>query len=288
MNWFILSLVSVFALAVAELTQQHILTDKNAVSPRSSLVFTFLIQVFFALPFIFLYGLYDQLISVFKTAIIWQMIGISLLGSVSMVLYLNSFRVKNISISQIFISFSAVVSTTLGIIFFGESTSLVKFLGIFLVLLAIISLNIKNLNLEKNHYYGLLAGTIIGVLFTLDKYIVLQIHPLIYIFWASGFLSIFGFILKPKDIIKTINTSHVQVYKVLTFSAVGYFLYNLATFTAYTIGGEVGRVDAINNSQVFLVILFEYFILKRTGGTFRKIITAIVALAGVYILGQTG
>ena len=100
-----------------------------------------------------------------------------------MIYYLRSFKVKNISISTIFIAFSVVVSTTLGIIFFSESLYLYKLLGIALVLLAIVSLNISNFQLEKNHFYGLIAGTMFGITYSIDKYIITDsIQPIIYIF----------------------------------------------------------------------------------------------------------
>ncbi len=53
---------------------------------------------------------------------------------------------------------------------------------------------------------------------------------------------------------------------------------------SYGRGGEVGRIDAINNSQVVLIILFEYFILKHTKGTFKKIFAAVLVVLGIYIL----
>lgn len=287
MNWFAFSLISIFALAAAELTQQHVLNKKLSLPVRVSSSLTFLSQSLLTLPIIFLTDLRHEFFAVFNSNVFLQMLAVSFLGAIGMLLYFNSFKVKNISISMIFVSFSVVVSTMLGIIVFNESTTLLKFLGIAMVLIAIISLNIKNLTLERNHYFGLLAGIIIGTTYTFDKSIVLQIHPLLYIFWMFNFVALMSFLFNPPDFIKTIKTLPVNAYKLIFFSGIGYFLYNFATFTAYTKGGEVGRVDAINNSQVFLIILFEYFILKHTSGFLRKIITAIVAFCGVMILGLT-
>ena len=93
------------------------------------------------------------------------------------------------------------------------------------------------------------------------------------------------FLQKPKELMATVRGSNLYTYKPVVFSGVGYFAYNFATFTSYSIGGEVGRVDAINNSQVFLIILFEYFILKQKENTIRKFVTAGIAFSGVMILG---
>lgn len=285
MHWFAFSLISIFALAVAELTQQHLLNLKNPLSPRTSGVLTFLAQSIFAFPIIFLMGLGGQILNPFYSAVVIPIIAVAFVASVAMIFYFKSFQVKNISFSTILISLSVVVSTTLGIIVFGESTNFLKFLGIVLVMLAIVSVNIKNINIEKNHYFGLIAGIMFGVSYTIDKFIVRSIHPIIYIAWTFALIALFGFLLNPKEVISEIRIRKFNDYKPILISAIGYLIFNFATLTAYTVGGEVGKVDAINNSQIFLIILFEYFILRHTTGVRRKVITAIIAFTGVMILG---
>ncbi len=287
MTWFTFSILSVFALAIAELTQQHLLNLKNPFSARASAVLTFLLQSVFSIPFIFAFGLSDQVFLIFNISVLPKIMGVSFLGSLAMILYLKSFQVKNISISAIFISLSAVTSTFLGIVFFSESVNYMKFIGIGLILLAIIAVNYKNAALEKNHLYGLAAGMIFGILYTLDKSIVLDIHPMIYIFWSFLLISCWGFILGKNKIIDSIKGKDIRAYIPIVISAVGYLLYNFFTFTSYRFGGEVGRVDAINNSQVFLIILFEFFVLKHTKGIIRKLLAASLAIIGIFVLGFT-
>ena len=285
MTWFVLSLLSIFALATAELVQQHLLNLKNAFDARTSAVLTFLVQAILTIPFLFIFGVANQIFSVFVPAVFPKVLLVSFLGSVAMVFYLKSFQVKNISLSVIFVSFSAIVSTGLGIMIFSESTSGLKFLGIALILVAIIVANYKNAISEKNHWYGLAAGAIFGVCYTLDKSIVASIHPLVYIFWSFSMVAFFGFLLGAKKVILSIKNKKLDAYKPIIFSGVGYFLYNFFTFTAYRFGGEVGRIDAINNSEVFLIILFEFFVMKHTEGTTRKLLSAGLAIMGILILG---
>lgn len=285
MTWFILSLTSVFALAAAELTQQHLLNTKNPFSPRSSAVLTLLCQSLLTIPFILLTPLRYQLFDIFLENTRYQTIIVTLIASVAMVFYLKSFQVKNISLSAIFVSSSVIVSTFLGVIFFKESTSYIKLLGIFLILAAIVSLNYKNSILEKNHFFGLLAGMLFGISYTLDKSIVSNINPIVYIFWAFFLVALFGFLLNPKEVILSVRGKTLSAFKAILFSGVGYFLYNLLTFNAYVLGGEVGRIDAINNTQIFLIILFEYLILKQKESLGRKLLTALIAFAGILLLG---
>jgi drug/metabolite transporter (DMT)-like permease len=287
MTWFTFSIFSIFALAAAELTQQHLLNKKNAFSERTSAVLTFLIQSVIAMPFLFMLGISDQLFYIFDQAIFPRVLFVTLIASIGMVFYLKSFRVRNISISAIFVSFSVIVSTLFGIAFFSESMSYLKFLGTSLVLVAIVVVNYKNTILEKNHFYGLVAGFIFGICYTLDKSIVTSnIHPLVYIFWAFFMVALWGFVLGGRDVVNSIKGKKLCAYWPIIISSVGYFLFNFFTFTAYQFGGEVGRVDAINNAQIFLIILFEFFVLKHTEGIIRKLFSAGLAIGGILILGM--
>lgn len=285
MNWFTFSILSIFALALAELTQQKILNTSSNLNERFSAVLTFLAQSMFTIPLILFFGLQGEILKVFAPDTLPYFLVVSITGSIGMIFYLRSFKVQNISISTIFVSLSMVVSTILGIIFLNESLYFLKILGLLLILSAIISLNIKNLQLEKNHFYGLLAGLIFGLTYTLDKKVVLDIHPIVYMFWIFLTVAFYGLIFNIRQFIDSAKLAKISDYKSILVSACGYFIYNFSTFTAYTIGGEVGRVDAINNSQVFLIILVEYYIFKQTEGFARKIATAVLAFSGVLILG---
>lgn len=285
MSWFYLCCLSVFCLAVAELTQQHLLNKKNAFTARTSSVLTFLFQSLLTLPILLLTPFGNQFTSIFEPSVFFRVFLATSIGSVALVLYLKSFQVKNISFSTIFVSCSIIVSTTLGILFFHESTNFLKFFGIFLILAAIISLNFKNAQLEKNSLYGLVAGLLFGVCYVLDKSVVVVVPTFIYIFWAFFLVAFFGFIMNPKEVIKSVKGKKVNAYYPIMVSGFGYFLFNMFTFFAYRFGGEVGRIDAINNSQVFLIILFEFFILSHKQSIKRKLITAAVAYSGVALLG---
>jgi len=154
MTWFAFSLLSILVLALAELAQQYLLHTKKYFDERTSVVLTFLIQSILTIPIIFFSGLKARVYTVFLLDTFPFILLVTLISSFAMIFYLRSFKVNNISISSIFVSLSTVVSTSMGVVFFNEGIYLYKVLGIVLVLLAIISLNVKNLSLEKNHFYG--------------------------------------------------------------------------------------------------------------------------------------
>jgi drug/metabolite transporter (DMT)-like permease len=270
MSWFTLALGSVFALATAELMQQYLLNKKIAFTERTSFVLTVLFESIFMLPILLFFADKSKFFTIFSTNILPRFAAVALLGSIGYIFYFKSFKVKSISFSSIFETCSAVISTILGIILFDESTAPLKFLGIVLILFAVVLLNIKNASLEKNNFFGLLAGACFGMTYTLDKSIIRSVPPVIYMFWLFLFISLISTLFNPKEVLSSLKNKSFSAYYPVVISAFGYAIYHFFTFTAYTHGGEVGRIDAINNSQVFLIILFEYFILKHTKSTKRK------------------
>ena len=285
MDWFFLTIFSSFSLAFAELIQQNLLNKKNAPNERVSGVLTFIFQSLIGFILLALFGMTDQIAFLFDKTIFPKVFLVACISSIGMIFYLRSFKVKNISISTIFISFSVIVSTVLGIIFFSESVHYVKFLGIFLILFAIIFLNYQNASLEKNHIYGLLGGFFFGISAVLDKSIVLEVHPLVYLSLSFFLVAFWGFLFGMKQVLIFARSSNRIAFGWIMVSGIGYFLYNICVFFAYKYGGEVGKIDAINNLEIFLIILFEYIFLKHTQGTLRKVFSATLVIIGVYLLG---
>lgn len=285
MSWFALAILSVFALAVAELTQQYLLTRKDAYTERTSAVLTFLAQWLLAVPVVFIVLSPQEIFGWFNLELFGKILAVALLSSVGMIFYLRSFKVKSISYSQIFGSVSVLVSTALGIMIFQESTAVVKFLGILLVIIAIVLLNYHNVHIEKNNYYALLSGVIFGICFTFDKYIVQDIHPLTYIFWSFLLLAVFGFLAGAGEAVRSVKSHSTRALYPIAISAVGYFAYNFLTFSAYTAGGDVGSIDAINNSVVFIVIVFEFAVMKNRHSLARKLLTTSIAVLGITLIG---
>ena len=284
MNWFTLSLSSVFVLAIAELSQQSALNRNKPLSLRANAVLVYFIQSIVVFPFSF-FVFRKEFFDVFSPDLLVKFLAVTAIGSIATIFYLKSLKVQNISLSGIFGSLSVVVSTILGIYFFDEGTSLIKFIGIIMILTAIISLNFRNAILERNHMFGLISGLLFGICYVLDKSIVQAVNPVVYLFWSFLTLSLFCFLANPKEVAHSLGTGFKKSYRLIAIAAICYALYNFLTISSYLTGGEVGKIDAINNSQIFLIILFEYFILKHHDSIFRKFATALVAFSGIYLLG---
>jgi len=286
MNWFFFCALSVFALAAAELTQQYLLNKKDReIDERVSGFLTFFIPACLMAPFVFIHYR-TELFLLLQPNMLPYFLGACIAGAFGTTFYLRSFKVESISYSVILVSSSAIFSTILGILVFHEASNFLKFSGIFLILLAIFLSNVKNEKFQKASLWGLVAGFFYGTMYVFDKYLVLEVDPFVYIFWSFLFTSCFLFLRKPAYIFGKIATLRLLDIRNIFLSGIAYLIYNLFTFLSYIYGGEVGKVDAINNSQIFLIILFEIAILKQKQNVFRKLGSFLLAIIGIYILSS--
>jgi drug/metabolite transporter (DMT)-like permease len=286
MNWFFFCALSVFALAVAELTQQYLLNRKGfEIDERVSGFLTFFIPACLMAPFVFIYYRAEVFL-LMSPIILPYFLGACIAGAFGTTFYLRSFKVESISYSVILVSSSAIFSTILGIFVFHETSNLLKFSGIFMILLAIFLSNVKNEKFQKASLWGLAAGFFYGTMYVFDKFLVLEVDPFVYIFWSFLFTSTFLFLRNPMYIFGKITDLRIVDVKNILISGIAYLIYNLFTFLSYIYGGEVGKVDAINNSQIFLIILFEIVVLKQQQNVFRKLGSFLLAIIGIYILSS--
>lgn len=284
-TWFVLALFSILFLGFAEFTASLVFKADESFDEKASLAVSFALMVPFTLIPYFIY--YDYSHDLPNLLEYWYYPLITaILATIAVNFYFKSFKVENVSVSILFATISAIFTTIFGIFFFNEDSSYIKILGIFFILLSLVIIHFKNSKIEKNNYFALIAGLFYGVIYTLDKAAVLNINPLLYLGITTGLMAIIQIIIAPKTIIDTLKNTNILATKFLLASSLFYILYNSVTFYSYTYGGEVGKIDALNNSQVFLIIFLEMIFLKQKDELLRKFFAASLMIIGVLILGM--
>lgn len=280
--WLIFVLISVVVMAGSEITQKITMTAPENISSETSNFFVWLFQALLGVVVFFLFSNHN---TDFSIAMVPRLL---LVGSVYFwagTLYYSSYKGSSAGLSTILGTVSMMVSTTLGIIFFNESVGLLKLLGVSLVFGAIIIARFtRNLHFDKYNLLAMSGGALWGVAFSIDKSFATTINPLFYLPLFCLVTGLTGLIYRPKIILSEIKIISKKSYKSIFWTAFFGTAFNMFTFLSYSHGGEVGRVDAINNTMVFLVIILEYFILKEKKNIFRKLIAAAIAIVGVTIL----
>lgn len=282
-TWYLYSLASVFALALSELAQKKALTTKDDISASTNNFIVWGIQGFYA--FIFVIVLQIP-VSVSLPILSWaRLLLLAFIYFIASIFYYRSFKTESASLSATIASFSIVVSTTAGIIFFHESLTVTKVGGIVLVLIAIALVNYEtNKTLQRAHLFALIGGFLYGLAYSLDKSFAIILNPHIYVIIICWACSVAGLILATKTIVRELPEITKTTLKAMFISAIGGFGFNTFTFLAYSVGGEVGKVDAINNTNIFLIIMVEILIFKDNAKLLRKVTAATMAFFGMYLL----
>jgi len=282
--WFVFALLSVFAIAAAEIAQKVSLTHKADVSAITNNFFVWTFQGIggLALAYTFKQTTFHLLpndwLRLAAVAVIYFFGG---------TFFYTSYKTNSPSISIILGSISVVVSTTLGIIFFNESTQLGKFAGLAMILFAIVAVNYNRQDrFTKHNLYAFLGGLCYGTGYTLDKSFAIHMPPMAYVGLMCLSVAFVSLILKAGSIIK--ESRKLSPPNFIRMAVAGLFgiLFNFFTFTAYSKNGNVGVVDAMNNSSVFLVILMEMVLLKDRTNFVKKLSCAALVGAGMVILSR--
>lgn len=282
MNWFILTLLGMVTVAIADVSQKVSLKGQ---SPLSSITNNFLVWNGIGVLSLTYLLLSRQPLPSVNYAYFIQLLPMTVLYFLGGSFYYQSFKSKSVSLSAVLATVSSVISTFLGIILYHESTHPLKFIGSIVVVIAIILVNFhKNSHFDKYNLYALVGGIFYGFAYTLDKHFILNSSPDFYqtvLCFAVGSASL---VFSPARIVSELKQFKQSLLPSIFSSIIFFFLYQKFYFYAYTIGGEVGRIDVLNNTTIFIVIFLEYFLLHERSNLSKKIVAASIATVGATIL----
>lgn len=271
-------------MAIADVSQKISLRGK---SPLSSITNNFIVWNGIGILSLAYILLSKQAIPPLPDNFFYQLVPMAILYFLGGSFYYQSFKSNSVSISAVLAMISSVITTLLGIILYQESNNIYKFIGSAIVILAIILVNTKKgSKFDKYNTYALLGGLFYGLAYTLDKHFVISTSPDFYQMTLCFAVGISSFIFKPKTIIAEMKLFHRGLMSSVLSATAFFFIYQKFYFLAYSVGGEVGRIDVLNNTTIFLVIFLELVFLKEKSDLGKKIIPAILAVIGVFILAS--
>jgi len=281
--WFIFSLLSVLALAGAEISQKASLTQKVNISAITNNFYVWTLQGITGLTLAVILGQFSLNLSS------QSLIKLAIIGIVYFIggtAFYTSYKGNSPSISLTLGTISVIVSSIFGTLFLNDSFTITKVLGIGLILSSIFFINFdKKEKFNKYNLYALLGGSCFGIAFTIDKSFVVGMSPFMYLGLMCLTVAIVNLIFGLKLIAKETKELSSKNFIPMILSNSFFSTFNLLTFFAYANGANVGVADAINNSAIFFVILLEIIVLKDRTNLSKKLIAALIAISGVWILG---
>ncbi len=182
---------------------------------------------------------------------------------------------------------SILTSTFGGILLLGETTSGIKLVGIFLVLLGIIISSIRKGKFVYNKwvFVQLITSIGFGLSVLLDKVVSPHFSSGIYLF-VSVFITSLGLLLlaKWKNVLKNIFSFNKGYYVFALFASFLFITAYYVVISVYGLGGDVVIVTALTQIKLPLIVLGGYYIYNEKNDLPQKILGIISVLVGIVLL----
>jgi len=281
MSWQALILLSVVTISVASLLQRFILKTKDINPVSFAITFQVLVGLFFAVVLLFKGFSFPDIARFWPFLILT----IVLWGSANAL----KFRaLKKVEISEFAVLYQISVLTTVLIAIFllGEKFFLQQFIGLILVIAAVILVSWKNTKLKMTKYeiIAIISAIFYGAAFINDAYILRSYDAFSYTFYAFLGPGLATWLVFRKDV----NPFSLFDRKIVKTVLLSTFLYSIAVvsvYLAYQAGRNAAQISALGNTQTILIVILAAIFLKERDKIPRKLFAAALSVAGVILLG---
>lgn len=281
MPWYIYALLSAVFFASQDLLMRVLAIKTN--NPRIfSVVFNGWGAFFALIIFILQRGSFSEITTVSFSNLILILSTILLYGLYERYNF-QARKVVNASSLSIIYRLNTVFAFIGSIIFLHEALTASKVIGVSLIIGASLLFLYKNKHIARTRglSIALLCAGIIGTASIIDKPASSTIQPSLYSFllWFAGIPVIMFPNINLKQIKKEFYSGGWKVALAALLNVVGFILYIKAMFLA-----DASRVIPVNSINSILIVLGGIVLLKEHDHIGRKIIAAIIAFVGVYLL----
>lgn len=179
----------------------------------------------------------------------------------------------------------SVITILLGVFLTHNSFSLANVAGVALILASIVVLYAKEkLKMNAGVWYALVVAVTFGTAVVSDSVIIKTYSPTSFVpimCFLPGLILLILFprsILKVKKLLRPKPLSHIVIYSVFyAISAVTYYL-------ALDSGATVSQLSPINRASIITTVLLASIFLNEKKDMTRKLLSAALVTAGVFLL----
>ncbi len=282
MNWVVLLFINIFLYAVSTLLQRVILKKESSNPVAYSIIFQSLLG-FFLLIYGSLFGSFSAqnikpvLINLLLMAVFYG------LGNIFV---FKSLKILEASVFTIVHSSRVLFTILASTIFLRESLNVSQFLGIFLILSAIIIIYFSRslLKFNKGVLFAFVASLFFGIEVTNDKYMLNSFNIYTFLVLICWLPALFSFCLQPSiQSIKKIVVNKYLITRMLILS----FFYSLAVifyFFALRLNNNSSQIASLNQLGTIVIVILAIIFLNEKGKLLRKFAATILAIVGAILL----
>ncbi|MDD5710770.1 MAG: DMT family transporter [Candidatus Colwellbacteria bacterium] len=281
MSWFTLSIISVITLAISNLLRRVLMKDDKSDAVAYSLVFQ-LMCAFLVGLFAFSHGFVA--LPVFELPLNF-LLTMVLYGTGTLLLF-RAVQTTEASKATILASSSTLWAVIVALILLGESFSVLKIIGVGLILGGIILISLKKevFSLSRGDLYVLCSALCYGIAFANDTFILRQSDVLSYTALAFLLPGLFILAIQPKALRKLGSFSNLGVLLRMAIMSIFYSASAVTVYLAYQKGGAASQLAPIGQSVVILTVLLAAIFLGERENLGKKFVAAIMTTIGVLLL----
>lgn len=281
MNWFILTLISIVTLSVANLLQRVLMKEEKSDPIAYSIVFQITCAVLVAI-FAFGKGFVIPPINNLAPNFILE----AVLYAGSILFLFKALKTTQVSQVAIISTTSAFWSIIAGVIFLGESLTLTQIIGSILIFSAVVFVSQSNINssFRKGSLYALGSAFCFGVALVNDRFILQSSDAFSYLAIAFLLPGVLLTIIKPKALIKSRVFLEYKKLKRMSLLAIFYSGSALTTYLAFQAGGTASQIAPLSKSSIIITIFLAAMFLGERSNLARKLVSAFIVIVGVLLL----
>lgn len=282
MHWLIFSTISVVTLSVANLLQRKLMREEGSHVVANSIVF----QLFCAV----LIGVVTAFVGFSAPPLqeLWVNFALMAVLYAGGTLFLfRALQTLEASEATIIIASRVLWTVAVAVLLLGELMNFSRAVGILLILGAVVLVSYKprEFKFSQGVWFVLAAAVCYGLAVANDSYI-LRYYKDTLTFTTLAFLfpGIVMVIFRPYAISQV--AAFVRSREMLTMAIMSVFYSGsaIAFYLAFRYGGTASQISPVQQSDIILTVVLASIFLRERGELPKKIIGALMTIAGVFLL----
>ena len=180
-----------------------------------------------------------------------------------------------------------LITILIAMVLLNEPVSWLRALGALLIFLgvAVTSWQSEKFQLQQGDWLTLIAAFIYGVANVNDRFALQHMHLYPYLILAYVLPALVIAVVMPKSISEIKVILEPKQLRSILLLTVFFFLSGLTFFGALQIAPNTAQVAAINLTSVVLIVGLSFIFLKESSHWQKKLLGAVITLAGLWLLG---
>jgi drug/metabolite transporter (DMT)-like permease len=283
MSWYFLAIISVFFYSLSTIVQKKLMGDEDSNPVSFMIIFQLLVAAMILIYILIFKVPFPNIMPVWPNLLLN-----GVLISVGSVFMFKAIKITEAGEYTILSTSATFINLFIASVFLHEIITVNKIFGTLLIVTSILIITAtdfgRKTKLHKGHIFSLASALGFGIAFSNESYIVSQIgviQNLVIGFFLPG---LFVSLLYPKSFKEIPKMISMASIRNMLASSILYLLGAITIFTAYTKGGDVGKIYGISNSTTIVTVILAAILLKERNNPARKIIATIAAFLGVLML----